>query len=407
MTNQLQLTTSSLTIFHLTDINTHILNPSGSRFVTHERDPLPDFLLELQKNDFAYLIAAAKQFPVECCLYTNELELSYIARQFQLQDHDFKIIVLGPFLKQVPSVSRLDPKFKIDAQKQIQLEAFYRSLKLISTSRVQSAANLLEQIAALRQASLQIVNRENHAAESSRQTNIESILQQSDDSYIELIELRYQIEKEMSRAVEKGDKAQLEQVTKQVKNVFDFSERFPNQPVRALKNALIVLNTLLRVAAERGHVQPIYRHRISEKFSKLIERSDTIDSLNKLTNVMYEEYCDLVRNHAVSGYSPVVQKAVEHIRSHFNRPLNISRIADTCGVHPSHLSRQFKKETGMTLTDYQQKQRIEEAKIWLKSERASISWIAEYIGYEDSGYFTRVFKKLVGMSPSQYRTAKK
>lgn len=121
---------------------------------------------------------------------------------------------------------------------------------------------------------------------------------------------------------------------------------------------------------------------------------------------MHEEYCDLVRKRAVSGYSPVIQKAVEHINSHFNQPLNMEQIADLCGVHPAHLSRQFKKETGMTGKDYQQKRRIEEAKIWLKSERASIGWIAVYVGYEDSGYFTRVFKKLVGMSPSLYRTTK-
>ncbi|WP_036746489.1 AraC family transcriptional regulator [Paenibacillus sp. UNC451MF] len=406
MTFQLQLTVASLTLYQLTDINTIILNGNGSPFLVHERDPFPEYMLELQQRHFQYLMAETKHSPEECCMFTDELGLSYLGKILLFEEQDTKIIIVGPFLNQVPDMSRVDHKFKIDTQKQIELETFYRTLKLLSSSRIQSMANLLDQVSTIRQTSLRVLNSEYNATVKAHQADIELMLQQPDDSYIELIELRYKIEKEMTRAVEKGDKANLQRILKQVKNLFDFSERFPNQPVRALKNVLIVLNTLLRGAAERGKVQPLFLHRISEKFSKQIERSDTIDSLIKLMGVMHEEYCDLVRNRAISGYSPSIQKAVEHIVSHFNQSLDVNHIADLCGLHPAHLSRRFKKETGMTLTEFQQKQRMEEAKILLKSERASIGWISGYVGYEDSGYFTRVFKKLEGMSPSQYRDPK-
>ncbi|MBE1445239.1 AraC family transcriptional regulator [Paenibacillus sp. OAS669] len=404
MSLQLNLTVATLTLFHSTDINTSVLNSNGSLYLTHERDTMPDFMRGMQQSLYPYLIAEASRFYGECCLFTDEMSLSYLAKHIELPEQDPKTIVIGPFLEQVPGTNRHDHGFKLGAQQQIELEAYYRSLKLISSSRVQSIANVLDQVGSIRQTPLRIVNATNIENGSPRLSQAELLKRQSDESFVELIELRYQIEKEMMRAVEKGDQSELKRITKQVNNLFDFSERFPNQPVRALKNAMVVLNTLLRIAAERGHVQPIFLHRISEKFSKQIERLDTIDSLSALWSTMAGEYCELVRRRSIAGYSPAVQKAAEHIATRFNRPLNMQELAALCEVHPAHLSRQFKKETGLTLTDFQQKRRMEEAKLLLKSEHVSVGWIAGYVGYEDSGYFTRIFKKLEGMSPSQYRT---
>ena len=401
----LPLTTVSLTIFRLTDINTVVLNNNGSLHLVHERDPLPEFMLEVQRKDFLFLSKEAKRSPKECCMYTNEWGFSYVARPFQSNGEQTKILINGPFLMQVPDTNRFHTKFKINQQKLIELEAFYRGLKLISRSKLQSLANILDRAGSIRQTSLRILGTHENPPVSSQQKNIELMLQQTDETYIDLIELRYKMEKEMMWAVEQGDKARLKEIFSKTKNLFDFSERFPNQPVRAMKNLMVVLNTLLRIAAEKGKVQPFFLHQISEKFSKQIERSDTIDSLNHLIAVMCDEYCDLVRHRAVSGYSPLVQKASEYIAVHFSKPLNLGHLSEHCHVHPAHLSRQFKKETGMTLTDYQQKRRIEEAKILLKTDRASIGWIAGHVGFDDAGYFTRIFKKLEGITPSEFRNS--
>ena len=69
----------------------------------------------------------------------------------------------------------------------------------------------------------------------------------------------------------------------------------------------------------------------------------------------------------------------------------------------SYLSTKFKKETGMTLSQYIQEQKIEKAKSLLKTTDRSILEIATYLGFSSQGYFQNVFKKLTGMTPKEYR----
>lgn len=404
MTEQpLHLSAISTTFFHLTDINTVVLTSSGTVLLNHEHDRIPEFLGSWLKEDIAFLCAEAQISPEQCCKYTNAWGFTYLAKPFRWQEDRTQILVTGPFLLQVPDVNRLYAKFKLDQGKRIELEGFYRGMRLISAARVQSMANVFDQIEGISQADIRELEVQAQPAKSPRQRKIELMLQHSDEDYIDLIELRYQIEQEMIQAVQHGDHETLQKVRSKMKNLYDFSERFPNQPVRALRNALIILNTLLRVAAKNANVQPFFLHQISEKFAKQIERTETIDSLNKLMTQLFDEYCGLVRLRAVQGFSPLVQKVIQFVSLHYNKPLSLEELSQECHAHPAHISRQFKKETGMTVTDFQQKQRIEEAKLLLKNGDLSIKWIAESTGFDDAGYFTRIFKKIVGMTPTQFQ----
>lgn len=400
-TISLPLTTVCITFFQLTDINTCLLDLQGKVLMAHIRDHLPEFLLKEQQHDWMKLCREANEDPEQCVMLTNEWGLSYLSRRFEMEDEaDAKVLILGPFLIQTPDVNS---HTGMEQRKHMELEEFYRGLKLISTSKMHSIVNILEHAGTFRQASFRYVETTPQTARGSAKTNVERILEQTDEESTLIIDVRYKMEKEMMRAVETGDKEAFRKLHAKISNLYDFSERFPNQPIRTMRNSLIILNTLFRISAERGKVQPFFLHQISEKFAKQIERFDTIHSLTGLMDVMVDEYCDLVRDRAKYGFSLVVQKAAEYLTVHFSKPLNLQHLASLCAVHPTHLSRQFKKETGMTLTDFQQKQRIEEAKVLLKTSPSSIGWIASYVGFDDAGYFGRVFHKLEGTSPSDYR----
>jgi YesN/AraC family two-component response regulator len=222
-----------------------------------------------------------------------------------------------------------------------------------------------------------------------------------------LIELRYKTQKELMHAVQMGNKSKLKEALLKAEGLFDFSERLPNHPLRLMKNQLIIVNTFLRIAAEDGKVPPFYLHHISEKFAVQIERIESIEALNKLYHTMFEEYCNLVKNRAVIGYSLLIQQAVSYLSMHYSEPFSLERISEHCHTHPAHLSRQFKKETGMTLTAFMNKRRIEEAKLLLQNELTSIDLISGYVGFNDAVYFASVFKKFEGMTPSEFRNSKK
>ena len=204
------------------------------------------------------------------------------------------------------------------------------------------------------------------------------------------------------QAITRGDQEGIGQLTGSLTDAY-LDNRIPESPIRGFKNLLIVLNTICRIAAKNGGVHPIYIHNLSEKYAILIERAPNLPYLNDLSKMMLKDYCELVKDYYTRPYSSIVKKAVDIITLHFESPLTLQGIAETIHVNASHLSRKFKEETGMSLIDYLHVKRIEAAKLYLESNTSSITEIAFIVGFNDVNYFSRVFKKVTGFTPSHYR----
>ena len=180
-------------------------------------------------------------------------------------------------------------------------------------------------------------------------------------------------------------------------------DRIPNDPLRSEKNLGITLNTSLRIAVERGGLHPLYIHSISEKFAIQIEKTTSIHQLAELQKIMLREYCEAVRKYSLKNYSFLIRKAIEYIRFHLEQELNLETISAAIHCSTFELSRKFKKETGQTLTDYINTLRINEAIYIMENRNFTITDIAYMVGFNDVNYFTKVFKKIKGMTPSAYR----
>ena len=203
-------------------------------------------------------------------------------------------------------------------------------------------------------------------------------------------------------AMAKGDKAEVNSIINSMSGILEFSDRIPESPIRSSKNMAIVLNTLFRMAAERGGVHPVYLHNISERFAILIERTTNIPNLDKLILLMTNEYCDLVNTFATGHYSPIVKKTIDYILLNLGNSLTQSQIAEEIHVNPSYLSRKFKEEMGMNLTEFINQKRVDEAKLYLQRGNIAVTDIAFLVGFNDLNYFSKVFKKLTSVTPSQY-----
>ncbi|MBQ1491526.1 MAG: helix-turn-helix domain-containing protein [Blautia sp.] len=104
------------------------------------------------------------------------------------------------------------------------------------------------------------------------------------------------------------------------------------------------------------------------------------------------------------GASYTIRKASDYIISHYGeRDLSIKVIGEYVGLSPTYLSSLFKKETGTTIGQFLMDVRIDRAKQLMKDPQKKLYEIAEQVGYEDVGYFTRVFKRACGVTPSEYR----
>lgn len=96
--------------------------------------------------------------------------------------------------------------------------------------------------------------------------------------------------------------------------------------------------------------------------------------------------------------------AMDYIGAHYNDPgISVGSIAQHLGLSEGHLSHLFKKETDYTLTAYLTRIRIHKAMELLRDCRVKVYEAAEQVGYRDIAYFSATFKKLTGMSPSEYQ----
>lgn len=102
--------------------------------------------------------------------------------------------------------------------------------------------------------------------------------------------------------------------------------------------------------------------------------------------------------------SKYVLQATNYIAEHYaDTGLNITGIAQHLGVSEGHLSHVFKKETNYTVVGYITQYRIHRAMELLKDRRYKVYEVAEMVGYRDVAYFSSTFKKLAGVSPSEYQ----
>lgn len=223
---------------------------------------------------------------------------------------------------------------------------------------------------------------------------------------IERINYRYDLEEKMMTAISQGDYGMYEDIMKLTGAPKDFDIRVRHLDYDLLRDRKTGLNTrktLMRIAARRGGVPPIYLHVLAEKYTILIEQSQSVDYLDQvLAHEMAKAFCDAVAEFSSSIYSDTVRKAVLYIDSHLQEELSVNQIADELHTHPTYLSRKFKQETGNNMTDYINHQRINYAMLLFHRGMTSITDVALSSGYSSSSYFSKVFKKYSGEFPSEY-----
>lgn len=98
-----------------------------------------------------------------------------------------------------------------------------------------------------------------------------------------------------------------------------------------------------------------------------------------------------------------LKTAQEMLRERFSERLNITHIAETVGVHPAHLAREFRRFHRCTIGDYLRQLRIEFACRTISNSNAPLSEVALSAGFFDQSHFARIFKQQTGLTPGQYR----
>lgn len=189
-----------------------------------------------------------------------------------------------------------------------------------------------------------------------------------------------------------------------IERMYDFPPASRTEDeLRNHKNLLIALNSLMRRTAYEAGVHPYYIDTISANYAILIERCGFSEELQDIIPYMVRSYCNLVEKRNLSAYSEPIRQILVTVDTSLDSNLSLKRFANELFLNTSHLSNLFKKEVGMTLTDYVNKSRITYAKKLLKGTDFSIQDIAVRSGIPDVHYFTRLFTRECGMAPREWR----
>jgi YesN/AraC family two-component response regulator len=135
-----------------------------------------------------------------------------------------------------------------------------------------------------------------------------------------------------------------------------------------------------------------------------ISAADNKESLQQnLLRFVYLFFADTPEKTAESeGISPKIKKCIQDNYADIN--LNLTMIADSIGLSVKYISKLFKMETGQGLLHYIGTVRIQKAKELLNSGTYTLNEISEMVGYASIKTFRRVFKKIEGVNPSDYKT---
>ena len=135
----------------------------------------------------------------------------------------------------------------------------------------------------------------------------------------------------------------------------------------------------------------------------LLEKIETLDEMQEIILQYYFSVCDAYSQKKSDKFSELILQIQNIIKSRYYENITIKDIADEVFLTPTYICLLFKQETGMTINEYLTQTRIEVSKELIADKSNKLTDIAYLVGYADSSYFTKQFKKNTGFTPKEYR----
>ncbi len=176
------------------------------------------------------------------------------------------------------------------------------------------------------------------------------------------------------------------------------------EDLRKYRSQLNHLLTLVSRAAVEGGLPKKTSFPLCTKYRQIVEACASAEEMQILSNEIINNYARQVhRVQQLSSCSARVKLCCEYINTHPEEKLMLSTLAEKAGYTESYLSRKFAQEMGCSITDYIQQSKIERSKFLLTNSEYTVDEISDLLGFGSRSYFSNVFKKIVGESPTQYR----
>lgn len=169
-----------------------------------------------------------------------------------------------------------------------------------------------------------------------------------------------------------------------------------------LQMAKEVIHIYIFTARQNGFPLEIGETFVEDYVRALDDMSSTDEIFAYARSVVGSSYQSLLEKKRTEDNKPI-RFAKQYIRENYGKPISLESVSELAGFNPTYFSTLFKKETGLTFTEYLLQTRMDAAKDLLKDTNLNISVICERVGYSDHKYFSKTFTRLTGLKPNQYR----
>ena len=218
------------------------------------------------------------------------------------------------------------------------------------------------------------------------------------DNGIRTIILDRRMEKDILESFEKTDFTISQKIIEQVAALINI-EGFTIDDLREFNYNLIELvYRILNKAGISTETHCINAHLLYDE----LNRCEVIVELYKKYSLFINDCLQLVSNRNLNYYKKLADNIKKYIHDNYAKDISLESVAQDQAFHPNYISRIFKEEFGENFIDYLTNYRIAIARDLLKDIRNNVSDVSGMVGYSNPKYFSKVFKKITGITPMEY-----
>ncbi|RBP66656.1 AraC family transcriptional regulator [Alkalibaculum bacchi] len=173
--------------------------------------------------------------------------------------------------------------------------------------------------------------------------------------------------------------------------------------INKIKARVLELGVILSRASVDGGADLNEALDISSTFLKDVGCYETKEEIDLAAIKTFDLFLQAIKNNSNASNRLAIRGIKDYILENYQENLSLEEICDAVFLSPNYASKIFKDDQGMTIMEYVTKVKLEEAKRLLRIPGISVEDIAEKLGYSDPSYFTKVFRRKIGITPTQYR----
>lgn len=338
----------------------------------------------------------------ESYIFTCHAGLNYIVFPFAVQEELIGSVLTGPFLMEEADSTLLGTVTEqagITPSQALELYDSARELPYISPEKAGYLGRLTDDLFMVLMPAERVALLETQEKLYQQSRLNEAIQMYKDQDHPDSVSFLYDKEQLLMTKVKTGNIPEAKALLNDLLGYVLFSEGGKLEAVRIRAIELTIL--LSRIAIEGGaRADSIYD--LNSRFLSLISREQSFEHICLILQDVVESFMNSMFSPEDKG-NPYARQALLYVAANYQKSLSVESVASRIGLSPNYFSRLFQNTVGVSFREHLNRVRIEESRHLLISTDYPLTDIAIAVGFSDQSYFCRVFKKLVGVTPGQYR----